>query len=157
MSPACDNPRDLVGGFFPAKSLSRVGLEMSITNLEQNGVERRLAFSRIPTKSSRSNVSIPVWQQRRGPLTMMYFASYWDRSSVVKWWCSNTFFLYLLVSYFRFSEEAVKRSGNPNVMMKNPGEMESQVYSKAKTKVNAFVTCISSFKKFQFLTYVTFL
>ncbi|KAJ7387817.1 mediator complex subunit Med15 [Desmophyllum pertusum] len=33
-------------------------------------------------------------------------------------------------------EEAVKRSGNPNVMMKNPGEMESQVYSKAKTRVD---------------------
>jgi len=34
------------------------------------------------------------------------------------------------------SEEAVKRSGNPNVMMKNPGEMESQVFSKAKSRVS---------------------
>ncbi|CAH3019231.1 unnamed protein product, partial [Porites evermanni] len=32
-------------------------------------------------------------------------------------------------------EEAVKNSGNPNVMMKNPSKMENQVYLKAKTRV----------------------
>ncbi|CAH3120385.1 unnamed protein product, partial [Porites lobata] len=32
-------------------------------------------------------------------------------------------------------EEAVKRSGNPNVLMKNPSESENQMYLKAKTKV----------------------
>ena len=40
------------------------------------------------------------------------------------------------------SEEAVKRSGNPNVMMKNPGEMESQVFSKAKTRVSVLFMLI---------------
>ena len=33
-------------------------------------------------------------------------------------------------------EEAVKNSGNPNVMMKNPSEMENLVYLNAKTKVD---------------------
>ena len=33
-------------------------------------------------------------------------------------------------------EEAVKKSGNPNVMMKNPSEMENLVYLKAKSKVD---------------------
>ncbi|KAL9982201.1 hypothetical protein ACROYT_G011014 [Oculina patagonica] len=33
-------------------------------------------------------------------------------------------------------EEAVQRTRNPNVMMKNPVEMESQVYSKAKTRID---------------------
>ncbi|XP_015752766.1 PREDICTED: mediator of RNA polymerase II transcription subunit 15-like [Acropora digitifera] len=32
-------------------------------------------------------------------------------------------------------EDAVKRSGNPSMMMKNPSEMENQVYSKANSKV----------------------
>ena len=32
-------------------------------------------------------------------------------------------------------EEAVKKSGNPNVMMKNPSEIENRVYLKAETKV----------------------
>ena len=50
----------------------------------------------------------------------------------------NVFFsLTCLASYFRFREEAVKKSGNPNVLMKNPSEMENQVYLKAKTKVCA--------------------
>lgn len=33
-------------------------------------------------------------------------------------------------------EEAVKRSGNPNMMMSNPGDMENQLFLKAETKVN---------------------
>lgn len=32
-------------------------------------------------------------------------------------------------------EDAVKRSGNPSIMMKNPSEMENQVYTKANSKV----------------------
>ena len=30
----------------------------------------------------------------------------------------------------------MKRSGNPSMMMKNPSEMENQVYSKANSKVS---------------------
>ena len=48
----------------------------------------------------------------------------------------------------------MKRSGNPNVMMKNPSEMESQVYSKAKTKVSVLDMRIKLLKKFQFIGYI---
>ena len=48
-----------------------------------------------------------------------------------------------LASYFRFREEAVKNSGNPNVMMKNPSKMENQVYLKAKTRVCAHSLIVS--------------
>lgn len=34
------------------------------------------------------------------------------------------------------SEEAVKRSGNPNMMMSNPSDMENQLFLKAETRVN---------------------
>nr|XP_058943043.1 uncharacterized protein LOC131771285 isoform X3 [Pocillopora verrucosa] len=32
------------------------------------------------------------------------------------------------------SEEAVKRSGNPNMMMSNPSDMENQLFLKAETR-----------------------
>ena len=40
------------------------------------------------------------------------------------------------------SEEAVKKSGNPNVMMKNPSDMENQVFLKAKTRVSVLFYAI---------------
>ena len=40
------------------------------------------------------------------------------------------------------SEEAVKKSGNPNVMMKNPSDMENQVFLKAKTRVSVLFTLL---------------
>ncbi|XP_058943042.1 mediator of RNA polymerase II transcription subunit 15-like isoform X2 [Pocillopora verrucosa] len=33
-------------------------------------------------------------------------------------------------------EEAVKRSGNPNMMMSNPSDMENQLFLKAETRAN---------------------
>ena len=49
------------------------------------------------------------------------------------------FSLTCLASYFRFREEAVKRTYDPNGRIRNPSEMENQVYLKAKTKV--CITC----------------
>ena len=40
------------------------------------------------------------------------------------------------LSNFHFSEDAVKRSGNPNVITKSPKLMEYQIYSKANSKVS---------------------
>ena len=40
------------------------------------------------------------------------------------------------------SEEAVKRSGNPNMMMSNPSDMENQLYLKAETRVSVLFTLL---------------
>ena len=56
-----------------------------------------------------------------------------------------------LASYFRFREKALKTSGNPKLMMKNPREMENQVYLRAETKVCAH-SLIVSFCKERFIT-----
>ena len=37
---------------------------------------------------------------------------------------------------FNLREDNIRRSGNPGMMMKNPSEMENQVYSKANSKVS---------------------
>ena len=65
-----------------------------------------------------------------------------------------TFFLSSRFVLPFYSEEAVKRSGNPNVMMKNPSEMESQVYSKAKTKVSVLDMRIKFLVELQFVGYI---
>ena len=39
-------------------------------------------------------------------------------------------------------------------MMKNPSEMESQVYTKAKTKVSVLDMRIKFFKELQFVGYI---
>ena len=40
------------------------------------------------------------------------------------------------------SEEAVKRSGNPNMMMSNPSDMENQLFLKAETRVSVLFTLL---------------
>lgn len=36
----------------------------------------------------------------------------------------------------RFSEDAVRRTGNPHMIMKTPSEVENEVFSKASSKVS---------------------
>ena len=56
-----------------------------------------------------------------------------------------------LASYFRFREEAVKKSGNPNVLRKTPSEIENRMYLKAETKVCAHSLIVSLCKeRFQY-------
>ena len=74
---------------------------------------------------------------------------------VLNWF--NIFRNYAIgTSVFMISEDAVKRSGNPNVMMKNPNEMESQVYSKANNKVSDDIMCVSVSQKLELIWYFTF-
>ena len=120
----------------------------------QDGVEYgwRLALHGIPSESSLSNVCFGHKQETNCLRRAESFLYRLALSTNCYLAVLNVFFsLTCLASYFRFREEAVKKSGNPNVMMKNPSEMENQVYLKAKTKVCAHSLIVSLCKE-RFIT-----